>query len=136
MKTSFPNSLRVAFFSLFFGSIATPVIYVATCLILPQSGFEDLRNEPFSTVALAFGTAWLFSALMTCIVGGVFWLPAHAFHYDGFITYLVIATSCSILILVCVEGSVSSSLLMLSMSASNAIAVRLIERFIFASGIK
>lgn len=113
--------------SLLLGSLATPIIYVMVGYVDPK-GFHDLRGADISTISLAFGTAWLFSALITVVVGGILWKPLHGYGYDSAISYLIIA------VLVYISFSAISGADIwfygVCMSAANAFAVRMVERIV------
>ena len=115
----------IAIISLLLGSLATPIIYVMIGYVDPK-GFHDLRGADISTISLAFGTAWLFSALITVVVGGILWKPLHVYSYDGAITYLIIA------VLVYISFSAINGADVwfygVCMSAANAFVVRMVER--------
>jgi hypothetical protein len=115
----------LALFALLVGSLAAPLIYMLTGFTSPE-GSHDLRGADLSTMLLAFVTAWLFSAFLTGVVGGMLWGPLHFFGYDSFISYLLSAAISFLLLslLVGAEQWIGG----ISMAAANAIAVRLAER--------
>jgi hypothetical protein len=112
--------------SLIIGSLAAPLIYVAIGFLAP-SGFHDLRAGDLLVVAAAFGFAWLFSLLVTSAIGGLLWIPLHAYGYDRAIVYVVIALLAYGLLMV-VSRADGWSWLGASMSAANALVVRIAER--------
>lgn len=119
-----------AVLSLLLGSVATPIIYVVIGIVAPQSGFEDLRASPLSTIALAFGVSWFFSALVTFFIGGLFWVPVHVYKYDGYIAYSCIAVASDLLIGSFADGNVALSFRTMGMVVANALAVRMVERYV------
>lgn len=113
-----------AFFSLLLGSLAAPSIYVLVGVIAPE-GFHNLRSAEAATLLVAFGSAWVFSALLTFVVGGVLWAPLHVFAYDSLASYLSIAVVTEVSLSL-VAGT-APEILGISLAAANSFAVRLAE---------
>ena len=110
--------------ALLVGSLAAPLIYVMAGLIIPE-GFHNLRSADVSTVLVAFGSAWIFSALFTCVVGGASWVPLHKLGHDSLISYVLVALVSEVSFSL-VAGA-APEIFGISMAAANAVAVRAAE---------
>ena len=116
----------LAVLSLVLGSIATPLIYVASAWLLPQ-GFADLRQASAQTVLYYFTIIWLASMLLTALVGGSIWRLLHSRNWDGFAAYALVGAAAA-LIIGSVTGAGVQNWMAIVMAASNGLAVRGIER--------
>ena len=122
------DPIVVAIISLVLGSIATPLIYLASAWWFP-SGFADLREASGQTFVYYFVAVWLASALATALIGGSTWRFLHRRKWDGFASYAAIGAGAALLISL-VIGVALQNWLSVLMAASNGLAVRAIERAI------
>lgn len=116
------DPVTLAIVSLILGSVATPLLYVASAWLLPQ-GFADLRQASAQTVLYYFAIIWLASALLTAIVGGITWRLLHSRNWDSFTAYALVGAAVAIALGV-VTGAGVQNWMAIVMAASNGLAVR------------
>jgi hypothetical protein len=119
-----PFALAAA--SLTLGSIAAPLLYIASALLFPQ-GFADLRQASGQTLLYYFAIIWLASILLTGLIGGLTWRLLHRRNWDGFAAYALIGAAAALIIIIA-TGTELSNWLAMAMAACNGLIVRAVER--------
>lgn len=92
-----------------------------------------MAGADISLIAMEFGISWGYSALVTLLVGGLFWWPLHAYGYDNVVSYILISAICYTVMTILANGGTTWSLLAFAMILANAICVRIVERVLRTS---
>ena len=92
-----------------------------------------MAGADLSLIAMEFGISWGYSALVTLLVGGLFWWPLHAYGYDNVVSYILISAICYTVMTILANGGTTWSLLAFAMILANAVGVRIVERVLRTS---